>query len=157
MNAKVEHGVAAFCILLGSMMLLLVKNFPQFQTGNEGFTGPGFFPVVIGVLLLAAGVGEIFEARKSDRLITFRIANKAGFINICAVILGILCYILTLNILGFIVATFSFSFGLMLLLKVRVVSGLGLSFFLVILLVLIFGKLFHLPLPAGAIIPWEFF
>jgi putative tricarboxylic transport membrane protein len=156
MNAKVEHGVAAFCILLGSMMLLMVKNFPKFQMGNEGFTGPGFFPVIIGVLLLAAGVGEIFEARKSDRFINFLISNKAGFINICAVISGVLLYILTLNILGFIIATFIFSFGVMLLLKVRVVRGLSLSFFLVILLVLIFGKLFHLPLPAGTLIPWEF-
>ena len=155
MKVKVEHGVAAFCILLGAMMLLLVRNFPKFQTGNEGFTGPGFFPEIIGTLLVAVGVGAIFEARKSDRLINFRISNKAGLINIGAVILGILFYCLTLNTLGFIIATFCFSFGVMLLLKVKVASGLGLSFCLVIMLVLIFGKLFHLPLPAGVLLPWE--
>lgn len=149
MSLKVEHLIGIFAIILGISIFFLTNSFPDFNIGNAGVPGPAFFPNLIGGLLILVGIGEFFEARKSKRHLNFAIKNKQSLFNILVVIALILAYIFLLKKIGFILMSFFFCFVVMKLLQVSWSKSIIFALILVVILYLVFGKLFRLPLPVG--------
>lgn len=151
MRFKVEHLIAAISVGLGILMLVLIQGFPVFRLAATGVPGPSFFPRVLAYGFLIVGVAQFIEARKSERFLNFQISDKQGFLSILIVIVAILLYMQFLESLGFMLITFLFCAVIMLLLRVGLVKSTVISGVLVVVLTLLFSRLFRLPLPTGDI------
>ncbi len=149
MKIKVEHIIGFLAIFLGIITIILTLHFPKFNIGEEKVPGPSFFPNIIAVFLIFVGILEFFEAKHSTRYASLQGMNKKGAANVLVVIVAILLYIISLIPLGFIITTFLFSLIIMYLLGVGKIKSIVYSFIVLVILILIFEKLFRIPLPGG--------
>ncbi len=149
MKIKVEHIIGFLAIFLGIITIILTLHFPKFNIGEEKVPGPSFFPNIIAVFLIFVGILEFFEAKHSTRYASLQGVNKRGAGNVLVVIVAIFLYIISLMPLGFIITTFLFSLIIMYLLGVGKIKSIVYSFIVLVILILIFEKLFRIPLPGG--------
>lgn len=138
---KWEVGVAAAFFLVGAYM---AYEGTRYGIGTITRIGPGFFPLCIGVLLMALSIGVAFEVRHSlaqPPAVPLRI--------LAALSAGLLSFALLVNFAGLVPAAFSVIFisrfaepGNSLRTSILLAAGLA----LVAWLVFILG--FNLPLKA---------
>jgi len=74
-----------------------------------------------------------------------------GMKNVIAIIVGIIFFVPLINLLGFILGATIISAALMIILNVKIWRSLVYSVILVVIIFLIFGMVFKVPLPEGIV------
>lgn len=135
-------GVAA---MLGAAVFLNSLSFPPM---SGGWPGPGFFPEILGVLLVVFGGVVLAQGfRPHDgRAETYQPAAilKAGL-----VLVSIAFYAAVVQKLGFLLTATLVVTGLMLLLGVRVLLALPAGVAVAVFCLALFEKVLRVPLPPG--------
>ncbi|MDD3461068.1 MAG: tripartite tricarboxylate transporter TctB family protein [Mesotoga sp.] len=159
MNIKnIVFGV--FLIVLALLVLYFGWSFPAYRIRGETLPGPKFFPFTLAVVLMIVGAYYIIKSvvmiKKKmipkDSSIAFEERfTFEGIKNIVAVVAAILFLVPIIEFLGFILGTIIVSSVLMMILNVKVLRSIIYSTILAVMIFLIFGTLFRLPLPEGVI------
>jgi len=144
-NIIVGLVLAVFAVVYGALALQLPER------NIEGTPGPGFFPGLIGAILLVLSLALVAQGAKAWRT-GGRDGAPQGLDRRGMVMLGVFAaYILVLPAAGFMVASVPFAGAMMWLFGGRkpllVVAG---AIVLPLLLSLLFGEVFRIPLPHGS-------
>ncbi len=133
-------------ILLGIYVIFTAKQFPA---GTNGVLGPGFFPILLGVLLIALSIIQIVHTRH-DKVEENEKTDPATIKRILISALIIIAYMVFINILGFLISTPMFLFSIMFYFGVRKKSTLILtSLVTTAVLYFVFLKFLSVSLPTG--------
>jgi len=154
--SKVFFGI--ILSTLGIFMTLYSRTFPKVHSGQDAMTGPGFFPTIIGILLIVLGIYVTIANLLSGKAISEEIGKKNNsffksreFFNFLILVFFIAAYPMIIDILGFSIGTFLFCLILMKRLQVKWVSAILSSLIIVIFTLVIFGKIAFISLPIGII------
>lgn len=139
------------------------RSFPKTTTGASDLTGPAFYPNVLALVFIFCGVLEIITGfRESEGKVILNFSGllnglrNPGVLNIFFIIALILFFIFFMEALGFMVTAYFIIFILLWRFGVPLARNLAYSAGFVILLYLIFGKLFTIYLPSGILDYLEF-
>lgn len=153
-----DHMIGVFCVALGVVVLNLTRNFPAGQ-GYVHLTGPAFFPNVLAVILIVAGAAELisgFVNRKTLTPITFdaarRVLQNPTANTILLTIVLMIFYTLFMKTIGFFTSSFVLLFLLMWRLGAGKLRALFSTFAVLLILYLVFGRIFFVNLPTGVLI-----
>lgn len=132
-------------IALGLYVILTARTFPE---GTGGVLGPGFFPILLGILLIGLSALQLFNTRKEKAVATaFLTESTKRVLFACLIIIG---YMAGIAILGFLISTPLFLFGIMGFFSVRKWSTLLISSIATTtVLYFVFLKFLSVSLPAG--------
>ncbi len=132
-------------IALGLYVILTARTFPE---GTGGVLGPGFFPILLGILLIGLSALQLFNTRKEKAVATaFLTESTKRVLFACLIIIG---YMAGIAILGFLISTPLFLFGIMWFFSVRKWSTLLISSIATTaVLYFVFLKFLSVSLPAG--------
>lgn len=155
---KIAFGVTLSSV--GIFMVLYSKTFPKVRSGGDVMTGPGFFPTIIGMLLLIFGFyvlilglirkGKLKEKIKRDsNMITF--LKSKEFLYFLLFIIFTAAYPTVTIYFGFFIGAFLFCFILMKVLQAKWISAIVSSIVLIATVYIIFEMVAHIPLPIGTI------
>lgn len=132
--------------VIGILTLLEVKTFP---TGQNNVVGPGFFPTIIAIILVALGVILFIQAittKKEDdiKINLLGSENKMAYL----VMLITLVYLVAMGFVGFILSSIVYLAVLIIMYgeksKVKaVICSVGIS----LLIYFVFNTLLSVPLP----------
>ena len=160
MNIKnIFFGISLF--VLSGIIFVFGSNFPNFIVRGQKLPGPKFFPYALAFVLIGLGVYFIVKSivllklKKAPRdalLVPAEEITFDGVKNVIAVIAGILFFVPLINFLGFLLGAMVISTALMIILNVKIWRSLIYSVILVVLIFLIFGMVFKIPLPEGSLI-----
>ena len=142
---KISRILSVSAIILGLYVIVAASQFPE---GADGVPGPGFFPVILGIMIILLSVLQLFNTRKDkDDDTKFMNEGTKRVLISCAVIIG---YLVGMEVLGFIISTPIFLFSIMWYFSVRKVSTL-ISIPLVStgILYFVFLKFLSVSLPTG--------
>lgn len=132
-------------IALGLYVILTARTFPE---GTGGVLGPGFFPILLGILLIGLSALQLFNTRKEKAVATaFLTESTKRVLFACLIIIG---YMAGIAIFGFLISTPLFLFGIMWFFSVRRWSTLLISSIATTaVLYFVFLKFLSVSLPAG--------
>ena len=157
MRINREHVIGAVCLAIGTVVLILTRSFPSGQ-GNVQLTGPAFFPNVLAVILLITGVIQVAIGviqRASLPELSFTVIAetlRAPQAQSVLITLGLMVfYIVFMKTIGFFTTSFIFLFGMMWRMGVKLVRNVAYSAVLLVVLYLVFARLFFVNLPHGFI------
>jgi hypothetical protein len=151
-----DHIIGAVCIILAAVILVTTRSFPKATTGASDLTGPSFYPDLLAYVFIICGLYEIIggfrkqEGRKPFDLTHFWDSiSKPGPLNILLTIALILFFIFLMEVLGFMVCSYIVLFILMWRFGVPLFRNIVYSAIFVLLLNVIFAKIFTVYLPSG--------
>ncbi|MGD1833077.1 MAG: tripartite tricarboxylate transporter TctB family protein [Sphaerochaetaceae bacterium] len=142
---KISRILSVSAIILGLYVIVAASQFPE---GADGVPGPGFFPVILGIMIILLSVLQLFNTRKDkDDDTKFMNEGTRRVLISCAIIIG---YLVGMEVLGFIISTPIFLFSIMWYFSVRKISTL-ISIPLVStgILYFVFLKFLSVSLPTG--------
>jgi hypothetical protein len=154
-----HHVIGALALAIGIVTYILTADFPTGR-GDVHLAGPAFFPRILALILGAAGVWEITigtvkAVRDGERPITAEsvknIATSWYAANMALIIALVVFFILMFKPLGFILTALIVVFVLMHRLGVPVLKNLLASLLFVVVIYLLFGRLFTISLPGGVL------
>ncbi len=142
--------------LAGGLLLVLFGMFfagfgLQYQLGTLAEMGPGFFPVMVGILLAIIGLsmfvtGLVRAGVQADGGLPFRMPDWRGW---CCILAGMLCFVLMGERIGLLPATFCCVFVSALGDRTATLKGsLILAACIAIFGTAVFVYLLQIPLPA---------
>jgi hypothetical protein len=142
-----ERLAALVVLIAGGVYVVLALPYPR---GVAAKPGAGFFPLIVGAVMIVAGIGFVYEAfRRAPERTGWSDVPFAGRVRVLATagILAVFC--LALPWIGYAAATFAFVTVMLraldgswrLTLTTAVVSA-GLSYY-------VFATLLQVPLPKG--------
>ena len=153
---KREGNLIFGMVLIGIAILVIVEAsfFPKFVVSGKRLPGPAFFPTILGIILIISGFYEIIVSLIEKRFIRgskpfLEYLKDWGIQNVLILIFMLLVYVPIIKFLGFVLGTFIISLILMLRLKTGWLRGVMVSIALIIVIVLLFEKVFKIPLPEG--------
>jgi len=159
MNTKnILFGI--FLFVLAFLIFYFGWSFLAYKIRGESLPGPEFFPFTLAVVLIMLGVYYIIKSavmikmKKLPRDAAIAFEEKftfEGVKNIVAVVAAIVFFVPIIELLGFILGTIIVSSILMIILNVKVLRSIIYSTILAVMIFLIFGTLFRIPLPEGII------
>ena len=156
MSLTKEHLIGLTCMGTGAGVYLISRTFPKAATGANELTGPAFFPTLLALGIFLCGLAELingFRASFNPEELNWKNAGKvlgrAETQNVLLIILLIIGYIYSMEFLGFLVATGALLLILMWRFKVPLLKNLIFTAFFLLVLYLLFGKLFTIYLPSG--------
>lgn len=159
MNTKnILFGI--FLFVLAFLIFYFGWSFPAYKIRGESLPGPKFFPFTLAIVLIMLGVYYIIKSvvmikmKKLPRDAEIAFEEKftfEGVKNIVAVVAAIVFFVPIIELLGFILGTIIVSSILMIILNVKVLRSIIYSTILAVMIFLIFGTLFRIPLPEGII------
>ena len=149
-----EHIIGILCIAIGSVVLVLTKQFPG-GTDAASISGPAFFPNTLSYILIALGfyeilhgifgkdekfssIGEIWEGMKTKE-----------FLNLMIITVLLIIYILTVELIGFFIMSAIFLFIILWRLGVRPIKNVFTTIVFLVIIWLVFSKIFTVSLPTG--------
>jgi len=143
-------------ILISIAIFIIIESlaFPDFISAGKKLPGPSFFPRILSIILIVVGVYEILLTGGNEHVIK-REESFAEYFedwenqNVLIVVLSLILYIFLLKWMGFVLGTFLFSSILMVRLKTGWLRGTVFSAIVVIIIILIFEKIFRIQLPKG--------
>jgi hypothetical protein len=152
-----EHLIGIVCLLIALIVLLITPSFPKGQA-NINITGPAFFPNLLAYILILCGIYEILIGffQEQGRL-DIKLAHLwAGLrspqvINVLLIVLSLIFFILFFEHLGFVVCTFLILSVIMFRLGVPFLKNLVYTIGFVVIILVIFGRLFSISLPSGVL------
>jgi putative tricarboxylic transport membrane protein len=140
-------------VILFALSLVYLLSCWKLKIGTVKNPGPGFIPVVIGILLLictAAYLIRVFAARPGEKAAPQEIAGEKNYRAVVGIIAGTVIYPFILEPLKFIAATTALAFAMLLLLKPKKpVFSFLLALSLAVGCFLIFSRLLGMVLPSG--------
>lgn len=103
MRLPVKREIAAGTVLLAMSLPLGYMSFDM-EVGDPARMGPGFFPLILSILLMSIGLHQFFAGlfRGADPMV----ASRDELIALGAVLAALIVFALTIAPLGFIVAGF---------------------------------------------------
>lgn len=116
--------------------------------------GSAFFPRIIGVVAMLAGLVQIFTANGGPAVTIPAELRGRGVFVAAAVLIGIVLWILLAPLLGFLLITPLLIFTLAMIMGGRALPALAVSIGVTVLFYLIFSSLLRVPLPRGMIEGW---
>jgi len=153
-----DHIIGTVCIILAVVILATTRSFPKATTGGSDLSGPSFYPNLLAYVFIFCGVYEIIggfrrqEGRKPLNLTHFWDSiSKPGPVNILLTIALILFFIFLMETLGFIVCSYVILFILMWRFGVPLIKNIVYSAIFVLLLNVIFARIFTISLPSGVL------
>ncbi|MCY1152251.1 MAG: tripartite tricarboxylate transporter TctB family protein [Sphaerochaetaceae bacterium] len=146
---KTDLIIGIISCILGIISYVLTLNFPTF--GKSGVPGPEFFPRILAILFLIISVIQISKSFVEKNTKTQEI-EKVDYIRMLILIALFAFYILFLDILGFFITTIIFLMILQKLVSVKFKTSIFVTFIIIMIIFLIFDKLFCVSLPAGIIL-----
>jgi len=156
MDKKTNIWFGIIIVAIAIFVIIVSLSFPSFIVGDKKFPGPNFFPVILSIILIIAGGYEILIAWRDMRAkkatkISKEFFKDWGNQNVLIIIFSLIIYVFFLEWLGFFLATFIFSLILMTRLKTGWIRGTIFSTIAVIVIMLLFVKLFKVQLPEGSL------
>jgi hypothetical protein len=153
-----DHIIGTVCIILAVVILVTTRSFPKATTGASDLSGPSFYPNLLAYVFLVCGLYEIIggfrkqKGRKPLDLAHFWDSiTKPGPLNILLTIALILFFIFLMETLGFMVCSYVILFILMGRFGVPLFKNIVYSAIFVLLLNVIFAKIFTIYLPSGVL------
>ena len=142
-------------ILLGFSLFYLIASL-KLKMGTHRIMGPGFFPLVIGGLLLVCTVvylSRVLAQRARERDVVEPVPRaEKNYRAVAGILVCTAAFPLILEYLKFVGSTFIVGFAMLLLLKPKsVLFSLLLSIAIAVGCFLIFSRLFGVSLPFGPI------
>lgn len=160
-QSKQTMGTVVFSIVLsivGIFMIFNSKTFPKVHSGAGVMTGPGFFPTIIGILMIILGIYSIItnfllgkNLEKELKQNSYSFFKSHEFFNFLIFIIFIAIYPILISFLGFLIGSFLFCFILMKRLQARWIDAILYSTILVIFTWIVFGKIAFISFPKGII------
>jgi putative tricarboxylic transport membrane protein len=144
----------SFPILLigfGGVTLFLSRDLPDFIQRGQRLPGPKLFPVMMGAFLVVAGVIELVQwllARSRGTATPFQ---SAGLRDVAAFVGAVVLFAVLLPVLGFQVTGLLFGTLVLRTLDVRWSKAVLVPLLLVVVITLLFGVAFLVPLPWGVL------
>ena len=138
-------------LVLSASVFWTSLSFPQAVSAGKRIPGPGFFPILLSVLLIPGGVHQIIAGLKTPWSEGGKIVWSRGTANVPVLLALLLAYVFLMERLGYALATFLFGMLLMLRLKVPFFKALLVAVSTTLFIVLVFGRVFHIQLPPGII------
>lgn len=142
---KYNNIVSIILILIGIGMIYFTKDF---EYGGLSDIGGGFFPKIIGALLIILSVLQIIDTTikpEPKRTIDFSSAGMKKVLQTCVVML---VYCVLIRFLGFMIATALMIISCMLLMNVRNWKKiLGVTAGILIFVEIVFEMILHTQLP----------
>jgi len=155
-KGNIYFGIILIAIAI--YVIIVSLTFPPFIQGGKKLAGPNFFPILLSIVLIVTGSYEIFitliekkRKNKARKKLLLAYLNNWGNQNVLLIILGLILYVPLLEWLGFALATFIFSLTLMIRLKTGWIRGTIFSTVAVIVIMLLFVKVFKVQLPTGSL------
>lgn len=156
MGKKTNIWFGIILIVIAVFVIIISLGFPSFIVGDKKLPGPNFFPVILSIILIITGGYEILIACRDMRAkkatkISKEYFKDWGNQNVLIIVFSLIIYVFLLEWLGFILATFIFSLILMIRLKTGWIRGIIFSTVAVIVIMLLFTKIFMVQLPEGSL------
>ncbi|GAB1398789.1 hypothetical protein MASR2M79_00380 [Aminivibrio sp.] len=141
-------------IVLSIAVIMESLTFPGAVSAGKKTPGPSFFPILLSVVLIIAGIYQIAAGLKMPQgRASFQWSWGAS--NGVIIIFLLFLYVAVMEHLGYALSTLAFSILLMMRLKVRFFRAVAVSGLVVFFIVSIFGQVFHIQLPVGSLgLPW---
>ena len=152
-------------VLMGFAIFVwsVASGFPKYIVSGKQLPGPNFFPILLGIIVFIFGFYEVagcfWQSLKEKTSKTtesphrsvslFRFLTEWGNMNVILFVTGIALYVPFIQWIGFGVGTFIFSTLLMVRLKAGWIKSIAISAIVVLLIMLVFEKLFRIPLSPG--------
>jgi len=153
-----DHIIGTVCIIVAVVILATTRSFPKATTGASDLSGPSFYPNLLAYVFIFCGLYEIIggfrkqAGRKPLDLTHFWDSiTRPGPLNILLTIALILFFIFLMETLGFIVCSYVILFILMGRFGVPLFKNIVYSAIFVLLLNVIFAKIFTIYLPSGVL------
>jgi putative tricarboxylic transport membrane protein len=146
---KTDLIIGILSCIIGIISYVLTLNFPTF--GKSGVPGPEFFPRILAILFLIISVIQISKSFVEKNTKTQEI-EKVDYIRMLILIGLFAFYILFLDILGFFITTIIFLMILQKLVSVKFKTSIFVTVIIIMIIFLIFDKLFCVSLPVGIIL-----
>lgn len=149
-----EQLLGIICIIIGIIVIILASAFPQ-KNQEFNIPGPGFFPVVLSIVLMCCGVYQIILGlfKKDIEPIDFKaiiaIIKTKKVRNVFIILSLFLIFIISFEFIGFIPCLVILLIVTLKLLGVRWLSTAIATVVLTGLIIFLFGILFHISLPSG--------
>lgn len=137
-------------IVLIAFAVFIIVNAVHMKIMQQYAPGPGFFPLLLGILLIILSLGILWQGidpKKADKKTAF--ASKERTLSSVKLILGLAVYAAVLETLGYIIATFLLVLYIMLFVskdKVKLSIITSLCITLLIFLIFQVGLQLHLPM-----------
>ncbi len=156
MTLTKEHLIGLCCMGTGAGVYWISRSFPKATTGANELTGPAFFPTILALSIFLCGLVELingFRASFNPEELNWENAGRAlrqrETQNVLWVVVLIVAYIYTMEFLGFLVATAALLLILLWRFGVSLIKNILFTAFFLVVLYLLFGKLFTIYLPSG--------
>jgi hypothetical protein len=135
---------AACMMLLSAVVTITVQEFPE-GGYSEGF-GPGFYPLILAVVILGLSLVLIYETIRSKNKeaigLTINQLRMPAFLTIAIIVFSVL-----LHYIGFLIDSVLFLFVTMVLLKTKPKLALSLSIIFTVVIYVLFKLVLKVPLP----------
>lgn len=158
MEKKYSLTFGLLLIALGAAVFFLGRDLPSFVLGGRQLPGPKFFPFLLAGLFIVAGAWEslVFfraggfqhKASAFPKLAAEHFRDP-GVQRFWFILIGLVLFVPLIQLLGFVIGSFLFATAVMVRLKAKVWSALLVAAILTVVIALIFGRLFRIPLPEG--------
>lgn len=163
-NEERKYGLSFPLILIGlSIFVLIVSaDFPAFEQRGQQLPGPRFFPTILALFLLGAGLVEGFQfLRQKDQLTRHlrdsiqtaknQMLHSWGAKTVTLILSLLVLFMPLIEAIGFIAGSLIVSIVIMARLRVPILHNLIVSSLLIAIIWLVFGQTFNVPLPEGLV------
>ncbi|MDR7409631.1 MAG: tripartite tricarboxylate transporter TctB family protein [Armatimonadota bacterium] len=141
-------GEAAAGVVLAAAGVYAAAAGSAFPRLAGGYPGPGLFPQILGLLLVACGIAVVWGAR-GPTAEAGRGYERRGLLHAAEAVVAVVVYIAVVNRLGFVPTVGILLTLLMARLGVSLARAVPVAFGLAVGLYLLFGRILRVPLPPG--------
>lgn len=141
-------GEAAAGVALAAVGAYAAATACAFPRLAGGYPGPGLFPQILGLLLVACGVALLWGARGRS-VEPSRPYEPTGLVHAVEAVATVVVYMAVVNRLGFVPTMGVLLAVLMGRLGVGLARAIPLGFGVALAVYLLFGRLLRVPLPPG--------
>ncbi|MGK6316611.1 tripartite tricarboxylate transporter TctB family protein [Neorhizobium sp. DT-125] len=152
-----DRGVGLLVAVFGIAVIYMALQLPEPMAGSHIAYGPGFFPVLLGLAAVAAGVALAVvrpgSVEDEDKVASPH-TGRPRFAGPLLVLLAMLAYVYLSDLIGFIpLATVTLAI-LLIFGGMRFLLAAALSLVASVFIYLMFSKGLLVPLPRGILQPW---
>ncbi|CAN7653074.1 tripartite tricarboxylate transporter TctB family protein [Neorhizobium sp. LjRoot104] len=152
-----DRGLGLLIAALGIAVIYMALQLPEPMAGSHIAYGPGFFPVLLGIATVAAGVAlAVFrpDAVENEDAVASPHTGRPRLAGPLLVLLAMLAYIYFSELIGFIPLAAVTLAVLLIFGGMRVLLAIALSLVASVFIYLMFSKGLLVPLPRGLLQPW---
>ncbi|OOB78150.1 MAG: hypothetical protein ATN34_02280 [Epulopiscium sp. Nele67-Bin002] len=140
--------LATICIILGLYVISVAMQYPA---GTGGVPGPGVFPIMISVVLIASSIAIIVSSLKMEDVHISWLDDNTKRVYLSMV--ALLVYVFAMAQIGFVVTSVIFMTGMtQWFRKGKPIVNAGISVAFVAIVYFVFGMLLNVPLNFGILI-----